>query len=60
VGVPELLLLGKRSEGIQPSAFETICRVLRSFRNNLETTNVFVERNLYTILALVERCVVMD
>ena len=37
-----------------------ICRVLRSIRDELGTTVVFVEQNLDTILALAERCYVME
>jgi branched-chain amino acid transport system ATP-binding protein len=60
VGSPELLLLDEPSEGIQPSIVQMICRVLRSIRDDLGTTIVFVEQNLDTILALAERCVVME
>jgi urea transport system ATP-binding protein len=61
VGVPGLLLLDEPSEeGIQSSASQAICRVLWSFRGDLGTTNVFVEQNLDTILALAERCMVAD
>jgi urea transport system ATP-binding protein len=60
VGRPELLLLDEPSEGIQPSIVQMICRVLRSIRNDLGTTIVFVEQNLDTILTLAERCLVME
>jgi urea transport system ATP-binding protein len=60
VGSPELLLLDEPSEGIQPSIVQMICRVLRAIRNDLGTTIVFVEQNLDTILALAERCLVME
>jgi branched-chain amino acid transport system ATP-binding protein len=60
VGSPELLLLDEPSEGIQPSIVQMICRVLRSIRDDLGTTIVFVEQNLDTILVLAERCLVME
>jgi branched-chain amino acid transport system ATP-binding protein len=60
VGSPELLLLDEPSEGIQPSIVQMICRVLRAIRNDIGTTIVFVEQNLDTILALAERCLVME
>ncbi|HEX2942086.1 MAG TPA: ABC transporter ATP-binding protein [Rhodopila sp.] len=60
VGSPKLLLLDEPSEGIQPSIVQMICRVLRSIRDTFGTTIVFVEQNLDTILALAERCVVME
>lgn len=60
VGSPDLLLLDEPSEGIQPSIVQMICRVLRSIRDDLGTTIVFVEQNLDTILTLAERCLVME
>ncbi len=60
VGSPKLLLLDEPSEGIQPSIVQMICRTLRSIRDKFGTTIVFVEQNLDTILALAERCVVME
>ena len=60
VGSPDLLLLDEPSEGIQPSIVQMICRVLRAIRDKSGTTIVFVEQNLDTILALAERCLVME
>ncbi|HQT78880.1 MAG TPA: ABC transporter ATP-binding protein [Rhodopila sp.] len=60
IGSPKLLLLDEPSEGIQPSIVQMICRALRSIRDKFGTTIVFVEQNLDTILALAERCVVME
>jgi branched-chain amino acid transport system ATP-binding protein len=60
VGRPALLLLDEPSEGIQPSIVQMICRVLRAIRDKSGTTIVFVEQNLDTILALAERCLVME
>jgi urea transport system ATP-binding protein len=60
VGQPGLILLDEPSEGIQPSIVQLICRVLREIRDNEGTTIVFVEQNLDTILALAERCYVME
>jgi branched-chain amino acid transport system ATP-binding protein len=37
-----------------------ICEVLKSIRSEIGTTIVFVEQNLDTILAIAERCYVMD
>ncbi len=60
IGGPELILLDEPSEGVQPSIVKLICRVLRTIRDELGTTVVFVEQNLDTILALAERCYVME
>jgi branched-chain amino acid transport system ATP-binding protein len=37
-----------------------ICEVLKSVRDQLGTTILFVEQNLDTILAISERCYVVD
>jgi branched-chain amino acid transport system ATP-binding protein len=60
VGNPRLMLLDEPSEGIQPSIVEMICEVLKSVRDQLGTTILFVEQNLDTILAISERCYVVD
>ena len=60
VGNPDLLLLDEPSEGIQPSIVQMIGRVLRSIRDRSGMSIVFVEQNLDTILALAERCLVME
>ncbi|WP_428532235.1 ABC transporter ATP-binding protein [Rhodopila sp.] len=60
IGGPDLLLLDEPSEGVQPSVVQTIVRVLRSIRDELGTTIVFVEQNLETILTLADRCCVME
>lgn len=60
IGAPSLILLDEPSEGVQPSMVKLICRVLRAIRDELGTTIVFVEQNLDTILALAERCYVME
>jgi branched-chain amino acid transport system ATP-binding protein len=60
VGQPGLILLDEPSEGIQPSIVQMICRVLRDSRDTMRTTIVFVEQNLDTILALAERCYIME
>ena len=60
VGNPRLMLLDEPSEGIQPSIVEMICEVLKSVRDQLGTTILFVEQNLDTILAISERCYVAD
>jgi branched-chain amino acid transport system ATP-binding protein len=60
VGNPRLMLLDEPSEGIQPSIVQMICDVLRSVRDQLGTTILFVEQNLDTIMAISERCYVAD
>lgn len=60
VGNPRLMLLDEPSEGIQPSIVDMICEVLKSVRDQLGTTILFVEQNLDTILAISERCYVVD
>ena len=60
VGNPSLMILDEPSEGIQPSIVQHICEALRSFRNELGTTIIFVEQNLDTILAIAERCYIME
>jgi len=60
IGNPVLMLLDEPSEGVQPSIVEMICEALKSIRNEIGTTIVFVEQNLDTILAIAERCYVMD
>ncbi len=60
VGNPGLMLLDEPSEGVQPSIVQLICDALRAIRDELGTTLVFVEQNLDTILAIGERCYVME
>jgi len=60
VGNPRLMLLDEPSEGIQPSIVQMICEVLKSVRDQLGTTILFVEQNLDTILTISERCYVAD
>jgi urea transport system ATP-binding protein len=60
VGNPRLMLLDEPSEGIQPSIVDMICEVLKSVRDQLGTTILFVEQNLDTILAISERSYVVD
>jgi urea transport system ATP-binding protein len=60
VGNPALMLLDEPSEGVQPSIVQMICDALKSIRKELGTTIVFVEQNLDTILAISERCYVME
>ena len=57
---PRLMLLDEPSEGVQPSIVQLICEALRAIRDELGTTLVFVEQNLDTILAIGERCYVME
>ncbi|MBR0993504.1 ABC transporter ATP-binding protein [Bradyrhizobium japonicum] len=60
IGNPSLMILDEPSEGIQPSIVQHICEALQSFRNELGTTIIFVEQNLDTILAIAERCYIME
>ena len=60
IGNPALLLLDEPSEGVQPSIVQMICSVLKSIRDDLGSTILFVEQNLDTIMALAERCYVVD
>jgi branched-chain amino acid transport system ATP-binding protein len=60
IGNPSLMILDEPSEGIQPSIVQHICEALRSFRNELGTTIIFVAQNLDTILAIAERCYIME
>jgi urea transport system ATP-binding protein len=60
IGNPVLMLLDEPSEGIQPSIVQMICEALKSIREELGTTILFVEQNLDTILAISERCYVME
>jgi urea transport system ATP-binding protein len=60
IGGPALILLDEPSEGVQPSIVQLICRVLRSIRDDLGTTILFVEQNLDTILTMAERGYVME
>jgi urea transport system ATP-binding protein len=60
IGNPALMLLDEPSEGIQPSIVQMICEALKSIRQELGTTILLVEQNLDTILAVSERCYVME
>lgn len=60
IGNPALMILDEPSEGVQPSIVQLICDALQSIRRELGTTIVFVEQNLDTILAIAERCYVME
>jgi urea transport system ATP-binding protein len=60
IGNPALMLLDEPTEGIQPSIVQLICEALHAIRKELGTTILFVEQNLDTILALAERCYVME
>jgi urea transport system ATP-binding protein len=60
IGNPDLLLLDEPSQGIQPSIVEEIVRVMLKINNDLGTSLLFVEQNLEMILAMTQRCYVMD
>ncbi len=60
IGNPSLMLLDEPSEGVQPNIVQMICDALKSIRKELGTTILFVEQNLDTILAISERCYVME
>ncbi len=60
IGNPSVMLLDEPSEGVQPNIVQMICEALTSIRKELGTTILFVEQNLDTILAISERCYVME
>ena len=61
IGNPDLLLLDEPSEGIQPSIVEEISRrACCTINQELGTTILFVEQNLDMIMAMTQRCYVMD
>lgn len=60
IGNPALMLLDEPSEGVQPNIVQMICEALKSIRKELGTTILFVEQNLDTILAIGDRCYVME
>jgi branched-chain amino acid transport system ATP-binding protein len=60
IGNPVLLLLDEPSEGIQPTIVEEIARVMLTINKDLGTTILFVEQNLDMIMAMTQRCYVMD
>jgi len=60
IGNPDLLLLDEPSEGIQPSIVEEIAAVMQRINKELGTTILFVEQNLDMIMAMTQRCYVMD
>jgi urea transport system ATP-binding protein len=60
IGNPALILLDEPSEGIQPSIVQGICETLKSIRDELGSTILFVEQNLDTIMALSERAYVVE
>jgi branched-chain amino acid transport system ATP-binding protein len=60
VGNPALILLDEPSEGVQPSIVQMICETLKSIRDDLGSTILFVEQNLDTIMALSERAYVIE
>jgi urea transport system ATP-binding protein len=60
IGNPMLILLDEPSEGVQPSIVQEICETLKSIRDELGSTILFVEQNLDTIMALSERAYVVE
>ncbi len=60
IGSPSFMLLDEPSEGVQPSIVQMICEALKKIRTEIGTTILFVEQNLDTILAIAERCYVME
>lgn len=60
IGNPDLLLLDEPSEGIQPSMVEEISRIMLQINRELGTTILFVEQNIDVIMAMTQRCYVMD
>lgn len=60
IGSPSFMLLDEPSEGVQPSIVQMICASLGRIRDEIGTTILFVEQNMDTILAIAERCYVME
>ncbi|HWL70688.1 MAG TPA: ABC transporter ATP-binding protein [Geminicoccus sp.] len=60
IGNPDLLLLDEPSEGIQPNIVDEISRIMVRINRDLGTTILFVEQNLDMIMAMTQRCYVMD
>ncbi|MGX1308137.1 urea transport system ATP-binding protein [Amorphus suaedae] len=60
IGSPSFMLLDEPSEGVQPSIVQMICEALKTIRDEIGTTILFVEQNLDTILSIAERCYVME
>lgn len=60
VGKPKLMLLDEPSEGIQPNIVKDISRNILKLNRELGVTILLVEQNLDMIMAMAQRCYVMD
>lgn len=60
VGKPKLMLLDEPSEGIQPNIVKDISRNILKLNRELGVTVLLVEQNLDMIMAMAQRCYVMD
>jgi branched-chain amino acid transport system ATP-binding protein len=59
VGGPEILLLDEPSEGVQPSIVDEISENVRSIKDEMGATVLFVEQNLEFTENTADRCYVM-
>jgi len=59
VGGPEILLLDEPSEGVQPSIVDKISENIRSIKDEMGATVLFVEQNLEFTENTADRCYVM-
>ncbi|MCE5281028.1 MAG: ABC transporter ATP-binding protein [Deltaproteobacteria bacterium] len=60
VGNPDLVLLDEPSEGIQPSIVHDIGQNMKRLNAEMGLTILFVEQNIDMIIAMAQRCYVMD
>ena len=60
IGRPSLMLLDEPSEGIQPSIVQAIARIAIDLNRTQGLTIILVEQNLDMIVAMAQRCLVMD
>ena len=60
IGNPNFLLLDEPSERTQPNIVDEISRIMIRIDRDLGTTILFVEQNLDMIMAMTQRCYVMD
>ena len=60
VGKPKLMLFDEPSEGIQPNIVKDISRNILKLNRELGVTVLLVEQNLDMIMAMAQRCYVMD
>ena len=54
------MIVDEPPEGVQPSIVQSISNNLRQINTELDTTILFVERNLSVIQTLADRCYAME